>query len=724
MNRPALLTRGANTRQIYEALINSTIRNPWAHHLVANIMDDYPSKRRKTSPFTAVLVTPSDTPKEPASHDEHDRSLAGIFSTQDSQIGFNPNEVHPPNPLADSSNKQQYRPTPITGKKAFQDSTNGVFCVNDTLSYHQLRCDTESERLAGCGILPGKFEVAASGRTEIVPENGTLGTLSPEANPHPLLNGKYQAAIAEEPRASPPASDTEKASSAPQLEQSTLEPGQLVLSAHVSNATSSGDRPVSEQEPSTEQEPELPFTPTKQPLDDFEPRLPSTPTQLGLEAPPTPPKGLAAATSPRKLRRKRQVVHKSSPLKLGDSKSTDKVDETPYVSNLEPRVPVVNIRRSAQMCTFGAEHVKFQIDKSGTGLSKLLRSVTDAEIHTRKIIQQTPSLGERLALFLPFSRPVTSMQNLATPHLSPAPEILVDVEASQPPEVTQSESLNYPLPPLSSMTAIESPNFFHSPPSSMTVAESFHPSRPPEASSRLLEIKFAAHQQLPVVSIQLMVDKATENTINMKISSIPSWADSELGLWLRNEAQSLRRATIERAVTSYWKTSLIRASCWQRCEEEIGAACTQPVTNPSSNELESGLFQKKPLGKESIFPRTSHHPPPPSAPGNTAPAPAAAPTSNPINSLQPHLGRQHLLFTHAPVSLLISWHITITAHGTTQSSISARPAYPERWTDYPEAGQALGRVTEAFDALLARKGVFESIKELCARIFSMRRGLS
>lgn len=710
MNRPALLTEGANTRQILEALISSIFCNPWAHRLlVTAIMDEYPSKRRKTSPFTSVLVTPSDTPKEPASREEHDRNLAGIFSTQDSQICFN--EVHPSNPLRDSSNKQQDRPNSVTGSKAFQEeSTNGISCANETLSYHELRCDTDSERY---GVLPGKLEVVVSGSTEIFPENGTLRPLSPKGNSHPPLNGKYQAAIAEEPRASPPAADIDKASSAPQLEQSTLDPGQPVRSTHISNATSSGDRPVAEQEPSIENEPELPFTPIKQSLDDLEPRLPSTPTQLGLEAPPTPPKGLASTTPPRKLRRKRQVVHKSSPLKLGDSKSTDNVDETPYVSNLKPRVPVVNIRRSAQMFTFSAEQVKFQMEKSGAGLSKHSRSMADAEIHIWKIIQQTPSVAERLALFLPFSRPVTSTQNLATPHLSPSPEVLVEVEAPQPPEVTQSESFNHPLPPPSSMTAIGSPNFFHSPPSSMTVAESFHPSRPPEASSRLLEITFAAHQQPLVVSIQLMVDQATDDPIKMKISSIPSWADSELGPWLRNEAQSLRRATIERAIRSYWKTSLIRASCWQRCEEEMGATCTQPVTNPSSNEPESSLFQKKPPWKEKlIFPPTSH--PPPSAPGTTAPAPV--PTSSPVNALQPHFGRQHLLFTHAPVSLLITWHITFTVDGTTQSHISARPAYPERWAD-TEAGQALGRVNEAFAALLAQKGVFESIKEICSRIF-------
>lgn len=714
MNCRAALTDGANTAQTYEALISSTVCNPWARLLVQNIMDNYPSKRRKISPFTSILVTPSDKPKEPASHDEEQEPrLTGIFSTQANLNCLNPNETHPSDSFTDSSQKQQNRPTPFTGSRSSQQSTNSTFCENETSSRHKLRCNREAERLAACTESPKSLVVAVSGRNGIVPENEILPPLSPEANPHLPFPGKYQAATAEEPRASPPASDSDKAPSAPQLEKSTLEPVEQDVSAHMANGTRTRGQHVPELEPSIGPESELPCTPTKKSLDFLEPRLPSTPSQLGLEAPPTPPKGLASSGSQRKLRKKRQIAHKSSPLKLGDFNSTDKAHDIPYVSNLGPRVPVVNIRRSAQMFTLNAEHVKLQMEKLGTGLSKRSRSMADAEVHNPEIFQQTPSLGERLALFLPFSRPVTSTQSSATPHISPPPDNLLDVGASQPLEIKQAESLDYHLPLTSSMTAIDSPDYSFTQPSSMTVAESVDPSRLPDTSSQLLDITVAAHQQLLVVNIQLMIDNATGNSSKMKITSISSWADSELGPWLRNEAQSLPRATIERTITSYWKASLIRASCWQRCEEEIGATCTEPMLNSNTNEPEFTPLQKKPPEKRIVFPPTAD--PPHSPPKNTASTPAS--TSNPGYSLQSHLGRRFLLLTHTPVSLLVVWHITITAGGTNQNHISARPAYPKRWMD-TEEGQALGRVDEAFDALLARKGVFESIKELCGRIFA------
>ena len=48
---------------------------------------------------------------------------------------------------------------------------------------------------------------------------------------------------------------------------------------------------------------------------DGEPRLPSTPTQLGLETPPSPPSGLYARSSLKRLKGVRQPPFKSSPLK-------------------------------------------------------------------------------------------------------------------------------------------------------------------------------------------------------------------------------------------------------------------------------------------------------------------------------------------------------------------------------------------------------------------------
>lgn len=727
MHFRAVLTERANKAQTYKTIISSVGYSPQDHFRVEN-MDTYPSKRRKISPFTSILVTPSDAPKEPAYQPgEHAPRQTSFSSTQAKLTSLDPNEVHPPAPFTDSLQKQQNGSIPHTASKSFQESTNSsTFCENEDSSQPDLRYNTEAERLAACAELPDSSAIAASGRNGIVPESGMLRRPSPEANPHSFPE-KYQAAIAEEPRASPPASDVDKASPSSQLEESSLKPVEQDQSAHVANGTSTVGQHVPEQEPSVGPEPQLPFTPTKQSIDVLEPRLPSTPSQLGLEPPPTPPKGLASAVSPRRLRKKRQIVHKSSPLKLGDLNSIDKTDKVPYVSNLGPRVPVVNIRRSAQMFTLNAEHFRLQMEKLGTGLSKHSGSIADAEVYNTEIFQQTPSLAERLALFLPFSRPVTSMQSLATPCINPPQDNLLDIGASQPPELKQAESLDYHLPPTSSMTVIDGPGNSLTQPSSMTVAESLDPSRLPDSSSQGLDITCTSHQQLLVVNIQLVVDKATGNSVKITIASISSWADSELGQWLRNEAQSLPRATIERAIRSYWETSLVRASCWRRCEEDIGATARtfEPMLNSSANKPESTSLKKTLPGKPVVFPPVAEFPRSP--PENTAPAPPTKSfTSKPCHSLQPHLGRRYLLFHHPPVSLLVTWHITIAADGTNHNHISAHPAYPKRWMESTEQaqgqgegqGHALGRIDEAFDALLVQRGVFESIKELCNRIFA------
>jgi hypothetical protein len=669
-----------------------------------NILDEYPAKRRKTSPFTSIVVTPSDMLKTSASPDGHISSLTDMSPAKTDLACFNPNEVLSSIPVTDNSEQQQKEPAQHT-KGDLQEYERISTSINEPLSLHQPRCDSGSEKLFVRAESPARVAFAAPGRTEMVSVNGAFKRMSPIEDPHLPPSGQYQAAMAGEPRASPPADDGEGGLKSPSAKRSKWEPISQGPSTSMVNETSTEGQHVRDQGPSIEREPELPYTPKKQSINVPDLGLPPTPTQLGLEAPPTPPKGLVSAYSPRKLRRRRQVVHKSSPLKIREAMNTDKADEIPYVSNLGPRIPVLNIRRSAQMCTLDAQHAQLQADNSMCS-----NPIAGPGRHNSRIVHQTTSLAERLALFLPFSRPPTLTLNSGLPRLSPPPDELPASTVSKPPETTPAEFRTYSLPPQSSMTAVDSLDASQSPLSSMTATESLDPSHAPDSVSQLQHITFTAHQQLLVIDIQIMIDKTTKNLIELKTSSISSWADPELGRWLRNEAKSLDRALIERAVTSYWETSLIRAACWQKCEEEIGATCIKPLTNSDKHELQSVLTQKKPPGRRKLIPPTTI------APRflQEKPAPTPTPTSH---SLQTHLGRQSLLFTRTPASLLITWHVSIIPNGAVENHISAHPVYPTRWMDV-EGGQALHRVEEAFQALLARKGVFESVKELCSRMFA------
>lgn len=101
-----------------------------------------------------------------------------------------------------------------------------------------------------------------------------------------------------------------------------------------------------------------------------------------------------------------------------------------------------------------------------------------------------------------------------------------------------------------------------------------------------------------------------------------------------------------------------------------------------------------------------------------SPQPLSQPAVPPIprHLLLQHLGRQSMLFTRSPVSLLITWHIIIAHTGDVQSRVAAYAAFPQRWTQ-KKGGEALGKVGEVFDLLVVQRGVFESVKIICGLIF-------
>ena len=154
----------------------------------------------------------------------------------------------------------------------------------------------------------------------------------------PPLSKQLATSLAQELRASPAASETHE---------------DLVHSTLIDQSGRGAEKPIVEPIKQTsnhdnqnsgqldEQESQLPYTPTKVPFDDAEPRLPSTPTQLGLEPPPSPPKGLLLSSPNRRGKRKRRSEPNPSPLKPMDLRSAEKV-EKPYISNLGPRILVKN----------------------------------------------------------------------------------------------------------------------------------------------------------------------------------------------------------------------------------------------------------------------------------------------------------------------------------------------------------------------------------------------
>ena len=137
MSFQALLNIEASDCRIYEALISSLLL------LVTYNMDNYPSKRRKTSPFTSIPVKSSVIPKGAASQEDYELRLNGKPSTQADQTYFTPHEVHPAIPLTNGSQELQSRPVSLCESATLQESTNIISCRKESLSNHELRTEMQ-----------------------------------------------------------------------------------------------------------------------------------------------------------------------------------------------------------------------------------------------------------------------------------------------------------------------------------------------------------------------------------------------------------------------------------------------------------------------------------------------------------------------------------------------------------------------------------------------------
>ena len=230
------------------------------------------------------------------------------------------------------------------------------------------------------------------------------------------------------------------------------------------------------------------------------------------------------------------------------------------------------------------------------------------------------------------------------------------------------------------------------------------------------DITLTSPQHLLIVKIRLTVNIEVNKNTELAVLNISSWANSELGSWLKSEAIELNKNEIEKTLGRYWEISKIRATCWHQCEEQIGVKF---MNDKSTSTLNKGgeIAQIPPNPKENREIDASFAPNNPPS-NNPSSQPLSQPAVPPIprHLLLQHLGRQSMLFTRPPVSLLITWYIIIAQTGDVQSCVAAYAAFPQRWTQNT-GGEALGKVSEVFDLLVVQRGVFESVKIICGLIF-------
>lgn len=266
-----------------------------------------PSKRRKTSPTSAVDINASNTPSLTPGHNGEPSTLnraSYLSPTKASLSRFNPGLLPRSQGAANGGTKRATRSSrnPTVGRPRSAHGDANLASAIDNLprpttpgAYHDDAQDAEEKPPTnGAGAsTPRRTMQALGGGMSIAPRrlSRTPGRAS-SATPIP------KAALDADIAASPP----ETVQETPDVVQEVID-GQLEQELQGSAG-----------KPSTRNLRARDRIEVRASANQGEPELPPTPTQLGLEAPPEPPRGLFSSPSRRPPRKKASRV-KSSPLK-------------------------------------------------------------------------------------------------------------------------------------------------------------------------------------------------------------------------------------------------------------------------------------------------------------------------------------------------------------------------------------------------------------------------
>ena len=428
--------------------------------------------------------------------------------------------------------------------------------------------------------------------------------------------------------------------------------------------------------------------------EDGEPSLPSTPSQLGLEPPLEKPKGLLFSSPSKRPRRKGRSASKTSPLKSPDvppehPTQTQKslaasLGSQRYIANTPKPLPAPEEANLLQMRSRLSDLEKQLQDIEDKVLQQLLsyswqqeRSKDGKDIakrrkdvvqRSRRIVQlrdevlqiqaaqsighnqagseaidrevgstKAPSLTQRLANFLPFAMksrlPEPSHPSPKTKDVNQGLDLDILQTTAEPFTITTSETVLLPS----------------------TVDEDL---------LQRQELAMSTAHQLLACDLQITANIATQQVSHMDIKALSSWAEPELGSWLRQPREEMELAALGRAFGRYWEVAALRGKCWISCKQDF---------------------------KDIV---------------------ANAPESN---SPPFYLGIQDLVFARSNVQLKVHWGISLSEQGEVESHSSACPRFPPAWQQ--EANSELAKIGEAILMLVEDRGITEAIGMICKVVF-------
>jgi hypothetical protein len=423
-------------------------------------------------------------------------------------------------------------------------------------------------------------------------------------------------------------------------------------------------------------------------VDEDEPELPTTPSQRGLEEQDGPRRGVLFSSPSKRPPRMKSPV-KQSPLRprappVQEASSTQYIEDGPQdtVSKeqagkrelLDPEVEKRKQEKArlqyelaeleSQVSRCAEEIVKEQQRSPAETLrpadrTKLQDLISKISGDNGKE-EAAPPISSLLCSFLPF-------QTFSIPRPQ-AKASVKPVPSHRPIELAD------PLPYLEMFTSLKFSTQMGLPrgkisPSSKRVHQKH-------------TISIVGPQKLLTAQLSVIIDALATEVIDMHVLRLPTWAERELGTFLRQRAEQKDLSNACWAIESYWNIAQKRAQFWQRCETTFAHLIGQTQENAENVHPQAKLDAK--MSRK---------------------------------DLHRHLGRDSLILQDKHVLLKLNWRINFDWTGEAESEVAAEPAFPSVWLE-ADAANTFAKVPETFASLLKSRGAFEATKVMTALLFA------
>ena len=654
-------------------------------------MDSSPSKRRRTSPSTSIAVTAENTyfdqiPQNGGTPSK--RRLSLMSPTKASLARFYPSLL----PRAKSAEP----PRPVSREKhaSIKKHTVGEGATNRTRAYIA-GAALEGLRSPTNGMENGHGLLVTPSRRSQMPGDGNESIDQDQS----MMNSEI--------RASPPEEVRYEGTAVSDTNGGQQDPVADALDMKTIGVTTIPDS----------QSPQVPSTPTQRTAcvptsgmgigEDGEPSLPSTPSQLGLEPPRERPKGLLFDSPSKRLRRKGRSTAKSSSLKSPAviPEHSMQRQKTP-VASLGPRryiantpkppprpeeVYLVQLRNRLSDLEKQLQDIEdkllrqlllssWQQDRSKEGKDTAKRR-KDVVQRSTKIVQlrdevlqieaahstdqglagveaidrersstKAATLTQRLANFLPFA--------IKAPPSESRPPSPKNKTVTQILDLDKLQSNSGPI-----QSATE--------PFTITTSDALLlPSTEDKSPLQRQKVTLSTPHLSLTCDLQLTANTATQEISQLDVQALSSWAEPELGSWLRQPHDKMELAALGRAFGHYWEAAQRRSQYRFSCREDF---------------------------KDLV---------------------ADAPSES-THSPRSYLGTQDLVLSRSNVQLKFHWSISIDDDGKVNDQSSVSPSFPPAWRQQqgPDDWGQLAKISDAFAMLVEDRGIAEAIGMICKIVF-------